>query len=205
MTKRRAAVLWTGGKDCALALYRAIEGGFDIACLATFHPLADAVDPFKAHPLQALRRIAAEMQFPHELLGVGDDYEHYYVRGLRHLHERYSIDAVVTGDIDVVDGKPNWIAHCSAQAGLEAVMPLWKAPREALLAELVARGIVARISWINSEHIPTAWLGRAIDEDFVRDIRELAARVPIDISGENGEYHTMVSSVPSQRAATASA
>jgi len=148
-----------------------------------------------AHPLQAMREIASAMHVPHELLAVREPYEDAYVRGLRQLRDRYGIDTVITGDIDLVDGKPNWIVHCSAQAGLTAFMPLWKAPREELLAELISRGIIARISWINSEHIPQAWLGRTIDRQFIDDMRALAARVPVDISGENGEYHTMVSSV----------
>ncbi len=195
MSHRRAAVLWTGGKDCALALCRAQDANFDIACLATFHPESDGREPFKAHPLHLVRQIAAEMHLSHELLAVGENYEDGYVRGLHYLRGRYGIDTVITGDIDFVDGKPNWITHCCARAGLQAFMPLWKAPREELLAEVVERGIVARISWINSEHIPPQWLGRTIDEGFIRDIRALAARAPVDITGENGEYHTMVSSV----------
>ncbi|HET6894356.1 MAG TPA: hypothetical protein VFH72_03140 [Candidatus Baltobacteraceae bacterium] len=195
MNKRRAAVLWTGGKDCALALCRASDDGIDIACLATFYPEGNAHDPFKAHPLNAMRRIAASLGFPHELLAVGEQYEADYIRGLRYLRNRHGVDTVVTGDIDLVDGKPNWIRHCCAEAELEAVMPLWQAPRETLLTELVSRGIAASVSWINSDHIPREWIGRTIDERFIADIRELALRVPIDMSGENGEYHTMVSSV----------
>jgi diphthamide synthase (EF-2-diphthine--ammonia ligase) len=36
---QNAAMLWTGGKDCSLALYEARRNGYDIRCLVTFAPL----------------------------------------------------------------------------------------------------------------------------------------------------------------------
>jgi uncharacterized protein (TIGR00290 family) len=192
---KRAAVLWTGGKDSALALCRARDAGFDIACLATFHPAGQEA-PFKAHPLEQLREVARVANFELDLIPVREPYREWYVKGLRDLRNKRHITSVVTGDIDLVDGLPNWIRQCTEDLGLEAVMPLWHDNREALLRELIQRGIVARISWINSEQIPQTWLGRIIDKAFLSDILSLARQFQIDICGENGEYHTMVEHIP---------
>lgn len=193
---KRAAVLWTGGKDCTLALCRARDAGISIHCLATFHPADNTSGPFKAHPLTALRDLAAAAGLPHELVPVSEPYRDGYIRGLRRLQRKYGIDAVITGDIDLVDGRPNWIRECCDAAGLEAIMPLWQRSREELLDELLSREIVARISWINSAHIPAEWLGRTIDARFVEDLAALAKVAPIDLCGENGEYHTTVERIP---------
>jgi uncharacterized protein (TIGR00290 family) len=192
---KRAAVLWTGGKDSTLALCRAREAGLEIACFATFYPTGEEA-PFKAHPLNALREVAAAADFEIDLIPVSPPYRAAYIKGLEDLRDRRLIDSVVTGDIDVVDGLPNWIGQCCEGLGLQTVMPLWQRARELLLREVIERGIVARISWINSPHIPQAWLGRIIDARFVTDIQSLAQHVNIDICGENGEYHTMVDYIP---------
>lgn len=190
-----AALLWTGGKDCTLALCRARDAGLKLCCFATFFPEGDAT-AFKAHPIARLQEIAVDAQIPLELIPVREPYRESYVRGLLYLKDTRGIDSVVTGDIDLVEGRPNWIRQCTEGLAIAPIMPLWKCPREELLREVIARGIIARISWINSPHIPQQWLGRPIDFQFVADISSLAKRVPIDICGENGEYHTMVAAVP---------
>lgn len=192
----QAAVLWTGGKDCTLALCRARDAGVAIRALATFHPEGNSVDAFKAHPLPRVREIAAAANLPLELVPVAAPYRAGYIRGLEQLRDKYGIDAVVTGDIDLVDGLPNWIRQCCESVGIQAIMPLWQQPREELLRELLARGIAARVSWINSPHLPGEWLGRTIDARFIDDIVLLAETVSIDVCGENGEYHTTVERIP---------
>ena len=49
---QNAAMLWTGGKDSALALYEAIQDGCCIRCLVTFAP---PVPKFLAHPLAFIK------------------------------------------------------------------------------------------------------------------------------------------------------
>jgi diphthine-ammonia ligase len=192
---RKAAVLWTGGKDCTLALCRAHDAGMRIRCLATFHPANEAA-PFKAHPLEDLRNIALDANFEHVLIPVIEPYRESYIDGLIRLRDTLGVDTIVTGDIDLIDGFPNWIDECTQATAMETIRPLWQLPRECILHEIVERGIVARISWINSKDIPLTWLGRCIDDTFIEEIVALAKHVPIDPCGENGEYHTMVESIP---------
>jgi uncharacterized protein (TIGR00290 family) len=189
-----AVVLWTGGKDSALALYRARDMGIDVERLVTFRPV-DASTPFLAHPIDDIRRAAEMVGIPHECVPVGEPYREGYVSALHEIGDAFGIDTVVTGDIAPVNALPNWIAECCESACLKFMAPLWECRRDLLLREVVDRGISARISWINSPHIPPSWLGRTIDEHFIDDIQALACTSPIDICGENGEYHTTVEHV----------
>ena len=102
------------------------------------------------------------------------------------------ITAVITGDINYVEGHPNWIEECCNGLDLEVIRPLWQESRLMLLEELITRGIEARITWINHPSIPLSWKGRIIDIKCLTDLKHLSIKAGIDLCGENGEYHTMV-------------
>jgi diphthine-ammonia ligase len=189
-----SAMLWTGGKDSALALFRSLDARVDVKMLATFVPGDDGA--FMAHPIEQMQRQAAELGLPHEVVPIREPYREGYVAGLRALNERHGVTSVITGDIDRVEGLPNWIAERASEAGIGVQLPLWQAPRESLLRELVARGIEAKVTFINDEALPSSWLGRTIDAAFIDDILDLSRAIGIDPCGENGEYHTMVTHFP---------
>lgn len=186
-----AVVLWTGGKDSALALYRARERGLNIVALVTFVP--DDGKEFQAHPQNQMKEQAAHLNLPIHFVKISRPYEESYVSALKDLKQTLKISTVVTGDIDEVDGQPNWIEACCRDAQLDVELPLWKNPREDIMSDLLKRDFKVSISWINHPSIPTDWKNRIIDEPLLSEMRQLFADAQIDLCGENGEYHTMVS------------
>lgn len=195
--ERRVAVLWTGGKDSALALYRAADRGARVCVLTTFVP-SEGPD-FKAHPLSAMKAQAKQLEIEHRAIPVSAPYREGYIAGLEHIRDDFSVSAAVTGDIDLVNGRPNWIRECSAAIDLDVLTPLWQQDREGLLWDVVDRGIIAQVSWINNDALPIQWLGRTVDAEFIHDIVALSARTGVDVCGENGEYHTMCRVLPQLR------
>lgn len=189
-----AAVLWTGGKDSYLALHRAVDQGVSIACLATFVPMGG--QDFKAHPRQLMEKQARALGLPHFFLDVKEPYEEGYVEELTFLRDRMKVGAVVTGDIDTIEGHPNWIVERCIGLNVKVIRPLWKEPRILLMKELLSRRIEAKITWINHPEIPQSWKGRIINEQLLAELVTLAERTGIDLCGENGEYHTMVVRAP---------
>ncbi len=186
---RTAAVLWSGGKDCALALREARRGGWSIRCLATFVP-PDAT--FRAHPLDVMRRQAEAMGLEHVCIEIREPFDAAYHAGIERLRAERGVAALVTGDIAEVDGRPNWIRQCAAGTGVEVLTPLWHAPRETLLARLIGEGFVAMISAVRGPALTAEWLGRILDETAVTELRRLNAAHGLDPCGENGEFHTIV-------------
>ncbi len=118
---RNAAMLWTGGKDSALAMYHAQQAGYNIRCLATFAPLHAT---FLAHPLDFIAMQAAALALPHYVLPVSEPFDEGYEYSLQWLKEKTGIDSVVTGDIDAVDGKPNWVRERCRSLELDVYTPL---------------------------------------------------------------------------------
>jgi diphthamide synthase (EF-2-diphthine--ammonia ligase) len=98
---------------------------------------------------------------------------------------------VVLGDVHLADVRA-WYEERVVAAGLEHVEPLWGDDPMALVEEFVATGGRAVVTCVDTERLDAAWLGRVVDEAFVREI----AATPVDPCGENGEYHSFAFAGP---------
>ncbi|WP_279452694.1 adenine nucleotide alpha hydrolase [Aeromonas hydrophila] len=186
-------VLWSGGKDAMQALCHTREAGHQVVALATFAPPEPR---FLAHPLSQVRRQAAALGLPHLLITIEAPFDLGYERALAALKEEWQLDGVVTGDIDSVRGAPNWIRERCRQLDLAVHTPLWQQSREALLADLLTRGIVAHLSCVDTQVLSPEWVGRTLDAATLAELQQLAASLSFDACGEQGEYHTMVTDGP---------
>lgn len=189
----RVIVLWSGGKDAMQALCHAREAGHQVVALATFAPPSPR---FLAHPLSQVRRQAAALELPHRLVTIEAPFDLGYERALTKLKKEWQLDGVVTGDIDSVAGAPNWIRERCRPLGLTVHTPLWQLSREALLADLLTRGIVAHLSCVDTDVLTPEWVGRVLDKGALAELQQLAATLGFDACGEQGEYHTMVTDGP---------
>jgi diphthine-ammonia ligase len=99
MTKRKAALCFTGGKDCTLALHRAINSAkYDICLLVTFAPAN--MQKFKAHPLTVVEMQTQSLGIPHKIYLVdGPDFLGSYRKHITSLREEFGIEALVTGTV----------------------------------------------------------------------------------------------------------
>ncbi|MFM5093328.1 hypothetical protein ACEUCJ_06435 [Aeromonas rivipollensis] len=189
----RVILLWSGGKDAMLALCHARDAGHQVVALATFAPLKPR---FLAHPLPLVRRQAAALGLPHLLVTIEAPFEQSYETALSRLRQEWALDGVVTGDIDSVGGAPNWIRERCQPLGLTVHTPLWQQSRQALLADMLARGIVAHLSCVDTRILAPEWAGRILDAATLSELQQLAEREGFDACGEQGEYHSMVTYGP---------
>jgi len=183
--------MWSGGKDSALALWRARRRGLEVRWLVTaFDDVTQRVR-FHATPIasiahQAEAAGATAVQVPTQWdsfdASLADAFASLVAQGCA---------GVVFGDIHLADVRA-WYEERTRRAGLEHVEPLWGEPPAALLAEFVAIGGRAVLTCVEAAKLDLSWLGRTIDETFVRDI----ARTGIDPCGENGEYHSFAYAGP---------
>ena len=206
-----AAILWTGGKDSVLAFHEARRAGYEIRLLATFAPTGRG---FLAHPLSVMVAQAASLGLPHRIIPIvslqthgADDYAPSYEAELRSLREE-GIETVITGDIAPINGHPNWISErCLAlrRGGFAAPVahhPLWGRDREELLRTLLAAGFRIRFSYVKPPWFTPDWEGRPLDAAAVEALQALRANgiarglPPLDLCGEQGEYHTIVTDGP---------
>jgi diphthamide synthase (EF-2-diphthine--ammonia ligase) len=100
------------------------------------------------------------------------------------------IHAVAFGDLFLPDVRA-YRERQLAPTGLEPIFPLWQIPTDALAREMIAGGLRARLSCVDTEQLPAAFAGREFDSDFLRDLPP-----ETDPCGERGEFHTCVYAGP---------
>ncbi len=190
---KTADVLWTGGKDSCYAAMVAKNEGWTIRRLVLFVPEGEV--KFQAHPIKLIQAQAEAMSLPLGLIPVKEPYRQSYVNAISQME---GIDALITGDIDLVDSYPNWIEECVAEADspLQVLRPLWQRDRSELLREMLAAGLEIAITHVASQHIPPEWQGRIIDQAIADALDGLSTTCGVDVCGENGEYHTIVLNCP---------
>ena len=189
----KAAVLWTGGKDCALAMHIAMQSGFDVTCLVTFAP-RDA--HFRSHSLDLMRAQADAIDLPWLRMEIAEPYFDSYKAAIVQLRDEHGIEVVVTGDIAEVDGYPNWVRQCAEGSGVEVATPLWGLSRAEMLDALVRGSFRVIITAVKLSALGDTWVGREIDRATADELLSLHQTRGIDACGENGEYHTMVIDAP---------
>jgi len=183
--------MWSGGKDSALALLRLRARHVNVARLINFYDPATGRVRFHATRRELIQAQADAVGVELKQIGVPwDGYEAAFRAMLAGLRDE-GFTGIAFGDIHLADVRA-WFEERVQAAGLAHVEPIWGEPSAALLAEFVASGSRAVITCVETPKLAESWLGRVIDEAFVRDI----ARVPIDPAGENGEYHSFVFAGP---------
>jgi diphthine-ammonia ligase len=185
-----ALMLWTGGKDSALAMWKADTG---VKALVTFAPPKPV---FQAHPLSVMKLQTEVLGLPHRIATVTEPYKESYVEAIRTVCKEYGADTLITGDIGLVDGYPNWIRECAEPIGVKVLTPLWGMNRESLLQELISAGFDTVISYVKTPPMTADWIGRHLDKAALADLRRLHNEKGVDVCGENGEYHTIVTDGP---------
>lgn len=190
--KVNAFVSWSGGKDAALSYYRAM-GDFHVTHLLNM--VAEDGRISRSHGIRTdvLRLQAEAMGIPVvQVRSSWGTYEAEFKKALSGLKGR-GVETGIFGDIDL-DAHRQWVERVSRESGMEAVLPLWgEKKRENLIEELIGAGFEAVVVATKKDLLGSEWLGRRIDHDFVRDISKIKG---VDISGEKGEYHTLVISGP---------
>ncbi len=95
-----------------------------------------------------------------------------------------AIDAIAFGDLYLEDVRA-YREKQLAPTGLEPLFPLWGIPTAELARAMIAGGLRARITCVDSRVLPAAFAGREFDEALLRDLP-----AGVDPCAERGEFHT---------------
>lgn len=197
---KKAIVLWSGGKDCNLALHIAREQGYTIVALVTFYSDSTA---FLAHPKAWMELQSKSLGIPHLMISIEEPFAENYELELEKLKSQLAISTVISGDISEVHGNSNWISERAAAAGLEVFLPLWEQERKAVLLQLLDTGFEVLLTMVKAPWLDETFPGRTLDSDLIEEFdrirSDLKNETQLDLCGENGEYHTMVINGPGYR------
>ena len=184
----KTLLAWSSGKDSAWALDRLRHEDIPVAALLT--TINESADRVAMH---GVRRRLLEMQA--ESVGLplwvvplpwpcsNQDYELRMAEACgKAVAEGF--DAIAFGDLYLRDVR-QYRERQLAGTGLQPVFPLWELPTASLAREMIAAGLRARLSCVDSKALDASFAGREFDLALLEDLP-----ATVDPCGENGEFHT---------------
>jgi uncharacterized protein (TIGR00290 family) len=192
---KKVVMNWSSGKDAALAYHSLLlQAEYRVTHLLT--TLSAEYDRVFMHGVreQLLDMQAQRMGLPlvkMKLPASPDDdlYKNAMLQTLSGLKAE-GVTMAAYGDIFLEDLKV-YRERQLAQAGIEALFPLWKKDTRELVSSVEDAGIEAIIVCVNEKYLGKEFLGRTVNRGLLRDLPG-----NVDPCGENGEFHTFVCNAP---------
>ncbi|CAE6879351.1 hypothetical protein ACOMICROBIO_NCLOACGD_00142 [Vibrio sp. B1ASS3] len=191
---KRVVISWSSGKDSTLALERLNENPY-YQVVGLYTTYVDEEVPFQATPLEVVQMQADLLGLPlitielPEVFPSNDIYQSTIVNTLQ--SSGLNVEAVAFGDM-FCNGIADYRRGYIEPAGWECVFPLLGEESKALAFEIVERGIQTMLVTTDGEVLPPEWCGRWYDKTLIESLPG-----HIDPCGEDGEFHTLVTSTPS--------
>jgi uncharacterized protein (TIGR00290 family) len=187
----RVVASWSGGKESCFACYKAMLKGFEVSHLLNF---VSEEGRCMSHGLDSKLMLAQS-----EAIGIPmvqrkvtwEAYEKEFKSVIRELKQS-GVEGAVFGDISNIAGHEGWIDRVCSELDIKPIKPLWDSDPEQLLADFIDEGFEALIVMVKADLFGKEWLGRKIDESFIKDLGKLKEKVDFHFCGELGEYHTFV-------------
>jgi uncharacterized protein (TIGR00290 family) len=143
-------------------------------------------------PVSLIQKQALALDIPLVVRATSwDNYEETFISATREF-KKEGIESGIFGDIDLEPHR-EWVERVCSSVNIHPYEPLWKKKRRDLLKELFEIGFKAVIvSVIKEDTLDKKFLGKTLDANLVREIKKSG----IDASGEEGEYHTVITNGP---------
>ena len=99
--RKRVAVSYSGGKDSALAMYRAVQLGYEPVCILTTYNSEAGRSWFHGLPIEILEQIAGTLGVSLELVktGFGDNYATDFTAALKRMKEEQGMIVKILEEI----------------------------------------------------------------------------------------------------------
>jgi uncharacterized protein (TIGR00290 family) len=186
---------WSSGKDSAWALHllNKKHPGAVAALLTTVNEAFDrvAMHAVRRDVLTVQARMAAlplrVVPIPHPC--PNDVYE-ARMRTAVSEAVRDEFTHVAFGDLFLEDVR-RYREERLAGTGLHPIFPVWGLPTADLAEDMIAQGLQARISCVDTRVLDATFAGRSFDRSLLNDLPQ-----GVDPCGENGEFHTCVTAGP---------
>ncbi len=188
------AALFSGGKDSSLALWKAQNLGLDVSHLVTVYP--DRSDSYMFHKpnLHLVPKLAKSLDTELVKIETPGEKEKELI-DLKNELKNLEITGLITGAV-ASNYQMERIESISAELSLDMFAPVWKMDQSELLEDLLKNGFRSIIVSVSAYGLDEEWLGRTIDEKCIQDLKNLQEKYGINISGEGGEYESLVLEAP---------
>jgi uncharacterized protein (TIGR00290 family) len=195
MAMKRILLSWSSGKDSAWSLHVLRQRGeYEVAgLLTTFNEAADRV------AMHAVRRDLVEQQSAAAGLPLwavplpwpcsNEQYESLMAQTCAKAVSE-GIEGVAFGDLFLGDVRAYREKQMTG-TGLQPIFPVWGRPTRALAEEMIAGGLRAKLTCVDTTKLDQSFAGREFDQSLLSVLP-----AGVDPCGERGEFHSFVYAGP---------
>ena len=193
----KSVILYSGGKDSTMAVYKAINNNDEIYALLAMVSRNKESYMFHVPNIHMVDYCAAAMEIPTvDVLTDGvkeeelDDVENALIR-----LKNKGVECVYSGALESVYQKSRIDGICE-RIGLKSVSPLWHVDPVEYMRELVDEGFEIIISSTAAYGLTKDWLGRTITHEVIDELIKLNEKYGLHPAFEGGEAETLVLDAP---------
>src|SRR5579864_5292769 len=100
------------------------------------------------------------------------------------------IEGIAFGDLFLEDVR-SYREKQMKDTGLQPIFPLWGQPTQDLAKQMIASGLRAKLTCVDTEKLDASFAGREFDENLLSGLPD-----GVDPCGERGEFHSFVYAGP---------
>ena len=194
-TQKKVWLSWSSGKDSAWTFYQ-LQQDPEINLAGIFTTINQHRNRVAMHATRysLLQAQADQMQIPLHIINIPEpcDNPTYEAVMLKLLQEaqQANVTDIAFGDLFLEDIRQYRINNLKA-TNINPIFPLWQQPTKELALTMIANGLKAIITCVDSKQLPAEFVGREFDTQLIDDLPDT-----VDPCGENGEFHTFVYAAP---------
>ena len=189
MTRPRAILAWSSGKDSAWALH-VLRQQQEVEVVGLLTTINGHFDRVAMHAVRStlLRAQATAVGLPLHAVPIpwpcsNEAYEAAMSVAVNNLNED-GVTVMAFGDLFLEDVRKYREDKLNG-TGIQPIFPLWGRPTSALAREMIAGGLRARLTCIDPKQLSSEFAGREFDADLLDNLPE-----GVDPCGESGEFHS---------------
>lgn len=196
MKKPEAIALFSGGKDSVYSLQTALLD-YNVVLLVSFITNIGEVQLTDGPEIERglFIDLIKTFDIPYELVPINnkEDYLDQITESIRNILQRKNISVVITGDLDHPDGIDKILIK---ELGITCISPagdfMKRYGSDTYVAELARQNILFILSGIRNDIISENYIGKSFNVDLTSTLKNSR----IDITGEDGEFQTLVIDAP---------
>lgn len=188
----RVAILYSGGKDSTFALYEALKRGWEVVALIAVKPKNTETYLWHYATVEWTLLSSTALNIPLFLIKCDKIGAKEEAEDLERVLKLIKIDALLLGGVGLQKTQIREIRNIAKKYKIKVVVPYEGMDEYETLKNIVKSGFDVLITQVASAGLGPEWLGKKLDLENLKKLKELSEKYGFNLLGEGGSYDTFV-------------